>query len=716
MNALNPWAIAVGAALMGLPLAIHYLTRPKPKRFQFSAMKFIEGAIRQRRFFNRLRDILILAVRALLVAAIALAFARPVMKGAAATTTEGVRRLVVVDISNSMHAHARGMGVFQRARAKAMQYTRYDPNLRANVLFAAARPRAVFDRFSANFAALQSEIRTVEPRQEALNVQAVVAEAARLFQEDAGTPGQLVLITDLQKSNWNDLPALNLPPRVEFVIEHVGLGDSAGNLAIVDASPKGLTRNAGQIVLSVDVENFTDTPQIRTIRLEANGRPYSQEVSLDAWAKASALFELSREQLLDGAQGGWISGKAELADANDALPTDNVRHFAFEVLKPPRFALISRHSPAQVGSSSYFLSRMLCPAAGASEAAEAILHMSPGAMPPERLSICDFIAIVQPGRMGQEEISRISEMLVRGRPVLYVISESADVINLEQFEAFCRPSLSLPVRFTTGSMQIGRPANGADRGTPVFHLGEANLNKPPLDEFAADPNALISELYVERVLKTSTVPEVPADDIIAKWDDGSAAFLMLSAGSGKMMIWNGDMEGSPLIRSPQFVALIRASSARMLQDSAPQPAAFPSGIPCVIPVSGFTPQDSPVVVQDLAGNKVEDCAAGVINNQLCLRWPQAGPPGTYTVTCEGAAISSFAVACPSVESDLRPLTAEEVTLALDSGKSDEPQNVRIFGLDGKDAPAEDREVWAWVMVAAIVCMILELSTLKFFRI
>jgi hypothetical protein len=714
MNALNPWALVVGAAMLGLPLAIHYLTRPKPKRFYFSAMKFLEGAIRQRRFFNRLRDIIILTMRALLIAAIALAFARPLIRGAATAPAEGTRRLVVLDISNSMHAHTRGIGVFQRARAKALQYVRYDPKLSANVLFAAARPRAAFDRFSSNFAALQSEIRTVELREEALNARAALAEAVRLFQQEGGAPGQLVLITDLQESNWRDVPAIELPKNVEIVVEHVGLDADAGNLSVSDAGPSGASRDGGPVVVRVDVENFSDAAQARSVRLEANGRPYTQEITCEPWGKSTAVFELPRESLLAGAAGGWVSGKAELMDANDSLPTDDVRHFAFEVMKPPTFALISRQSPALVGGSSYFLARMLCPAAGSGQAAESLISLDAGGLVPEQLANCDLLALVRPGRLTDEDMSLLSDLMLRGRPVLYVVSEAADVANLQQFETFCGRSLLMPVRFTVGSLALGERT--VARTDDLYHLSNANLNRAPLDEFMNDPGALISEFQAARILKTTAVADTPQEDVLARWDDGSAALLMMSAGHGRLLIWNGDLEGSSLVRSPQFVALMRAGATRMLQESTPPPAAFACGTPCVVPLLNVMAQTEAVTVYDPDGNRVEDCVAGMVSNQLSIKWPRVGPPGVYTVKMGDKPVSSFAAACPPEESDLRPLTAEKVSGLLASGGPEASGNLRIYGLDGKDAPAEDREVWAWVMVAAIGCLILELSTLKLFRI
>ena len=71
MGFLNPIALVIGGGLLALPIAVHLLTRPRPVRYPFSALRFLDSVLRQRRFFSRLRDVLILALRGLLLVAVA---------------------------------------------------------------------------------------------------------------------------------------------------------------------------------------------------------------------------------------------------------------------------------------------------------------------------------------------------------------------------------------------------------------------------------------------------------------------------------------------------------------------------------------------------------------------------------------------------------------------------------------------------------------------
>src|SRR5205807_4048060 len=77
MMFLNPWAIAIGVVAAGLPIAVHFLTRPKPVRLPLSTLRFVHEAVEQRQARHRLRDAIVLALRTLAVLFVGFAVARP---------------------------------------------------------------------------------------------------------------------------------------------------------------------------------------------------------------------------------------------------------------------------------------------------------------------------------------------------------------------------------------------------------------------------------------------------------------------------------------------------------------------------------------------------------------------------------------------------------------------------------------------------------------
>src|SRR5437899_12775593 len=105
MNFLHPWAIALGLAAAGLPVLVHWLTRPRPVRLPLSTIRFVREALKQKRARHRLRDILILLLRGLAVLLLAWAVARPLLGTRPLIGAEeggSAVRVVILDVSQSM--------------------------------------------------------------------------------------------------------------------------------------------------------------------------------------------------------------------------------------------------------------------------------------------------------------------------------------------------------------------------------------------------------------------------------------------------------------------------------------------------------------------------------------------------------------------------------------------------------------------------------------
>src|SRR5690348_16387587 len=113
MGVMHLWAVGLGVAAIGLPIAVHLLTKPRPVTFETSTLRFIHGALRERRARHRLRDLIVLGLRTAAIALAAAVFARPFLGEADASAGgEAATRVVVVDVSQSMAAAEHGIPVF----------------------------------------------------------------------------------------------------------------------------------------------------------------------------------------------------------------------------------------------------------------------------------------------------------------------------------------------------------------------------------------------------------------------------------------------------------------------------------------------------------------------------------------------------------------------------------------------------------------------------
>lgn len=76
MTFIQPWALA-GLALISIPILIHLFNRRQAKVIEWGAMRFLAGSMVARRRRVQIEELILLALRCLLVALIVLAIARP---------------------------------------------------------------------------------------------------------------------------------------------------------------------------------------------------------------------------------------------------------------------------------------------------------------------------------------------------------------------------------------------------------------------------------------------------------------------------------------------------------------------------------------------------------------------------------------------------------------------------------------------------------------
>ena len=91
----------LGVLAVGLPLWLHRLSSENPNRQQFSSAMFLEPGEPRRVLAQKLRYLLLLALRIGVLVLLSLTFARPALQGAAqALVEEGARlHVVVMDVS-----------------------------------------------------------------------------------------------------------------------------------------------------------------------------------------------------------------------------------------------------------------------------------------------------------------------------------------------------------------------------------------------------------------------------------------------------------------------------------------------------------------------------------------------------------------------------------------------------------------------------------------
>src|SRR3989449_7717395 len=112
-----------GLLAIALPILVHLFNQRRPRPLSFGAIEFVLRSHRQKARRLRLRQILLLAFRCLLIAAVALALARPSIKprGVQAAQSSGPQATaLVLDASLSMRYRVASKTLFEKARSEAL--------------------------------------------------------------------------------------------------------------------------------------------------------------------------------------------------------------------------------------------------------------------------------------------------------------------------------------------------------------------------------------------------------------------------------------------------------------------------------------------------------------------------------------------------------------------------------------------------------------------
>src|SRR5262245_43745951 len=115
LSFLNPLFL-LGLAAAAIPVIIHLFTRKRPREVPFSSLEFLTEVNRSEIRRIQLKQWLLLLLRALALAALALAMSRPVWRSAGGQRGASATVVALVDVSGSMGALTRSGTLVQEAR------------------------------------------------------------------------------------------------------------------------------------------------------------------------------------------------------------------------------------------------------------------------------------------------------------------------------------------------------------------------------------------------------------------------------------------------------------------------------------------------------------------------------------------------------------------------------------------------------------------------
>jgi hypothetical protein len=636
------------------PLVLHLLGRARYRNVEWGAMIFLTGVDSTDERNNRLKQYLLLALRMVTVALLAMALARPVWNEGAAAGLKSRNVVLILDCSASMGTVEAGRSRMEAARDAALHLlAMLESGDRASLLTPGNAQAESSRNFTSDIRMLSARVVAARPGVGRADMAAELDRAADLLTNNGpGRSGRIVIVCDRQAVNWTDATSAfarnwrkrfgDDPPQV--VVTPIGT-DSVDNVAVESvriASPPIIRGEQAAVEVKLRSWGHDAHPSV-PVTLSADGRVIGHKtVSLGADDTATARFGL----VLAGI------GSHRLTAAIPALgmENDDSLEAAIEVVQPLKVLIVSGDENDVPGrtSESTFVG-----IAAAPNTAAAKQGVDPAVVRIVRSEQFDATALegqqvvilANVGQIDTEEIKAIEQFVYEGGGLLVAPGGLVDA-DLYNAALYRDGSGILPAKLsppTSASRSEATTILGLDLSHAVF----AFLRGRP-DPI---PSAVIGRYF-------PAVPRRPDAAVVATLASGRPWMIEGKWGRGRVVLLTTplDADWSTLPYSNFYVPFVQ-SMIRYLAVGPDQGRTLAVGDPIRLridePIRGrpvmLTPSGGPLTPGvKMVGQRTE------------IRFDETTTPGLYRLRYRSGQdnrIVQFIVQPPLEESNTTPLTS-----------------------------------------------------------
>ncbi|MDE2658658.1 MAG: VWA domain-containing protein [Acidobacteriota bacterium] len=654
----------LGGLLVAVPIVLH-LTRRRREPVPFPSFLLLQLTSATARFKRRrFRNIPLLILRCLALLLLAAAFAEPVLRGGALAGSEGTAldRAILVDRSLSMTVGNRMAAAREAAQEEVSGLGRED----RGIVVAFDGWAAALTELTGDRGALAPAVANLSAGGGGTSYAPALGLAGRLLPASAGRRREVVLISDLQRSGFEDgRPQPSLPPGVELRVRQVSVSPPA-NAWIADVTV--VSEGREQLVVSAEV-GFAASPATPEwsgeIELFLSGRSVDRKVLT---AAANRMTTVRFDPVLRPSE----SLAAEVRLPGDGFPGDD----RFRLVIHPEAAI----RVADLGGNppSIYVSEAL----GVGVAPGFLLDLAPArgeAAVRGALEEVQVALVRDPGRLDPDAMRALGDFVEAGGGL--VMATGPRRLSRAASEALAAFAPAVPEGFV-------------DRD-PAGRLGDLVPRHPVFEPFGGEGSAVLGALAFFRYRILSGIR--PDATVLARFDDGQPAIVESAWGEGRTLLFASslDAEWTDLPRRAAFVPLLhrmvevaagheRIPIAYRVGESADPGAAF--RLP-----SGRGGEAEEVLADSPSGERT------VLDGTDALRLAE---PGFYRARRPGAAeFRQIGVNPPLAESDLRSLDAAEVRIAAVAAAEGEAAAASPV------APDLPGRAAAWLLLAAFLLLL-----------
>lgn len=543
---VSPWLLW-GLGLGAIPIVIHLLHRRRYREREWAAMRFLMEAARKHSRRIRLEQLLLMAVRILILVLAALALAEPYIEsfGTLFKTPQPVHRIIVIDGSYSMAWRSGDSSSFERARemARKVVSTAQSGDALNLVLMSGARSRAVIAEPTYQPGQVLRELSDLKVTDESASaISALETAAGLLLKAPQIKRTEIVFISDFQQVTWHPKAAARrtqIERKMKQLAEHarVMLLD-VGQAGMSNTAVTGFTVDEPFVVvgknvtLNVTVRNNGPAPLASTLlalRIDdvpVTARRIDLPPHTDVHVRFTHRFATAGEHSLEARLQG------------DALDVDNHRLLSLPVRDQLHVLLVNGGTagPSEHDAVRY-LRTALAPVTKDENRPGAIrpVVIEDGELASADLGRYDCVFLCNVGIFTDREAAILSAYVGSGGGLVFCLGDRVQADSYNRVLYRDGKGL-LPAR-------LGNQIGDARQPKTPYTFDASDLSHPIVNVFEGNRNAGLETVLTFAYVKT-IVPQEGRTRTVLDFNTGDAAILEQRYGQGRVILLATSVDSS----------------------------------------------------------------------------------------------------------------------------------------------------------------------------
>ena len=710
---LNPFLLG-GLAAISAPVIIHLLHRRKIKQIDWAAMRFLLELLAKRRRRLFLDQLLLLLVRTLIVACIALAMLRPAFHRGTNELANGAmarqgRTASVLLIDDSLSSGAgRAQPALETMKKLGLAYLdSLAPGDEVSVLLMSQLGSAVNDP-AFDLEGIKTPINSLKPSSAATDVPRLLDIALNQLKRHINPGAELVLLTDGRKDGWHSEDQVRWNElRERLKPTKGGTAGTRQRPQVLVLSPEAgsADENVGITAIGMDRTLVSaERPASIRVMIQNFGKKGARQVNLEVSINGVVIGSRQLEIPASGQQEssfpyvfptpGSYSVEAALVGNHDSLAGDDRRFTSIQVESSLPVLLVDGVSFQGLEGKLGFLHYALDPGTETGGAFKVtripLAQLLPSMLRDFRVVVLGDAPVLEPAM-----VDALERFIVGGGGVLVGLGPDSDSNLINRYwardgEGF----LPCPVATASKPEHAGIPA-GINASHPVF------------SGFGARNDEAWKAAKIRSYFKLETSKVKSSDlDLLLRMDNGDALVAERRRGMGLVTVvgtsLNADWTDLPL--QAAYVPLMRGIVGHLGSFIIPPRNLAPGDQIIYAKAGGAAAQK--VTGEDTAGKALKLTLGAWEGRDAVLSEPLLDPGVCLLHDPNEPGAIRYAVAPSPAESALEPISDREITGLLPSGAAvfHSPEEI---GQHLDPARRQSVEFWKLLLLAAVALLFVE---------